>query len=45
MLPAAMLPAIPTAASVCSAVNPSNLDAVTAAPNTPHVCVGWNPSA
>ena len=35
-----MLPAIPTAARVCSAVNPSNFEDVIAAPKTPHVGVG-----
>ena len=36
----AMLPAIPTAASVCSDVNPSNFADAIAAPKTPQVGVG-----
>jgi hypothetical protein len=43
--PEAWLPAIPSARQSPSASSPKSIAAAAAAPNAPHVPVGWNPRA
>ena len=44
-LPADWLSAVPSAEAMPSASSPNTRPAAAAAPNTPHVAVGWNPRA